>query len=262
MLEKNIFMLWLQGWENAPWLQKQVAESWEYNNPDWKIHYIDLTNLKNYVNDIDYVYDSSKNMSPQCMSDAIRISLLKNHGGVWADSTMLCMQPLDHWVFEAVEPAGLWMYHGHGANLPKEIGPAIWFIVSKKDDYMINQLKKRCDDYWKSTIQIYNSFWLDNWFRDVLVSDEKFIDLWMKVPYLYCELDGQSHTLAHHGMEGNTPHIKQLFLEKPPYALKFWKHWSGIFPDVNSDRCRNSNGYYAISLSKRKFEYKHPYKTD
>ena len=45
MLDKNIFILWLQGWEHATWLNKQVAESWEINNPDWKIHYIDLMNL-------------------------------------------------------------------------------------------------------------------------------------------------------------------------------------------------------------------------
>ena len=45
MLSKNIFLLWLQGWENAGWLNKQVAESWEINNPEWTIHYIDLENL-------------------------------------------------------------------------------------------------------------------------------------------------------------------------------------------------------------------------
>lgn len=96
MLQKNIFLLWLQGWESAKWLNKQVGESWEINNPEWKIHYIDLVNLKDYVNDIDYIYDEQKIISPQAKSDIIRLSLLKNHGGIWADTTMLCMQPLDH----------------------------------------------------------------------------------------------------------------------------------------------------------------------
>ncbi len=116
IFEKNIFLLWLQGWDKAPWLQRQVLESWIINNPDWNVILIDQNNLVNYVNDIDYIYDQNKIISPQAKSDIIRLSLLKNHGGVWADSTLLCMQPLDHWVFDAFKNSGIWMYHGHGTN--------------------------------------------------------------------------------------------------------------------------------------------------
>ena len=56
MLNKTIWLLWLQGWDNAPWLQKQVALSWEINNPDWKIEYVTYDNLKKYINDIGYIY--------------------------------------------------------------------------------------------------------------------------------------------------------------------------------------------------------------
>ena len=31
-MQKNIFLLWLQGWDKAPWLQKEVLKSWEINN--------------------------------------------------------------------------------------------------------------------------------------------------------------------------------------------------------------------------------------
>ena len=101
-MDKNIFLLWLQGWDKAPWLQKKVLNSWAINNPDWNIELIDEKNLKNYVSDIDYIYDKNKKITPQAKSDIIRLSLLKRYGGVWADSTLLCMQPLNHWVFEAL----------------------------------------------------------------------------------------------------------------------------------------------------------------
>jgi hypothetical protein len=256
-LPKNIFLLWIQGWGNAPWLQKQVAESWKINNPEWNIVYVDIDNLKFLVNDIDYIYDTDKNISLQAKSDIIRLSLLKNHGGVWADATMLCMQPLDHWVNDAVKPSGLWMYHGNGADMPKEIGPAIWFIISKKNSYMINVWKNICDQYWNGTYQPYGYFWLDNWFKTLYYNDNNFKQLWDKTPYLYCEIDGQSHTLATYGMENNTSHIKKMFLEKPPYALKLWKHWNDVFPDITTEKCKNSNGYFAIELLKRKYIYTH-----
>ena len=110
-MNKNIFLLWLQGWDNAPWLQKQVAKSWEINNPDWIINYIDLDNLKDYIDDIDYIYDKSKEIRMPAKSDIIRLSLLKNHGGVWADSTLLCMQPLNHWVSQVTSTSNFWMHN-------------------------------------------------------------------------------------------------------------------------------------------------------
>lgn len=257
MLNKNIFLLWLQGWENAGWLNKQVAESWEINNPEWTIHYIDLDNLKNYVQDIDYIYDKTKRITPQAKSDIIRLSLLKNIGGVWADATLLCMQPLDSWVYDAVESSNIWMYHGHGGGMSKEVGPASWFIVAKKGEYIISKWKEKCDNYWKINNHAHTYFWMDLLFKQLFETDTTFKELWLKTPYLYCELDGQSHTLAHHKMSRNTLHIKQLFLKQPPYALKMWKSWNNIFPCIETIKCQNSNGYYAILMSKRRISYKH-----
>ena len=110
-MNKTIFLLWLQGWENAPYLQKEVAKSWEIQNPTWKVEYVTLSNLKQYVTDIDYIYDKTKQFIPQTISDIIRISLLYNHGGVWADATMLCMQPLDGWVNDNLLFNNIWMYY-------------------------------------------------------------------------------------------------------------------------------------------------------
>ena len=48
MLNKTIWLLWLQGWDNAPWLVKEVAKSWQLNNPDWKIRLLTNQNIKFY----------------------------------------------------------------------------------------------------------------------------------------------------------------------------------------------------------------------
>lgn len=60
MLNKTILVLWFQGWDNAPLLVRQVAESWEINNPDWNVEYVTLDNLHKYVHDIDYIHDKTK----------------------------------------------------------------------------------------------------------------------------------------------------------------------------------------------------------
>jgi Capsular polysaccharide synthesis protein len=266
MLNKTIWLLWLQGWDRVPWLVKQVAESWEINNPDWTIEYVTLDNLHEYVDDIDYIYDETKTIEPAAKSDIIRLSLLKNHGGVWADATMLCMQPLSPWVGEAVEHSALWMYHGNGGGMDAKHGPASWFIISEKDSLPIGKWKKACDEYWGGRTSTDNYFWLDGLFRQLLESDVEFRNKWNLTPYLYCESKGQAHSLYRRVgemhwlglMSLNSPSLKKIFLEKPPYVLKSsWKEWQEKFPDVNGTAFQESNGYYAIQMSKRKFVFKH-----
>ena len=48
-------------------------------------------------------------------------------------------------VFEAMSKSGIWMYHGHGAGLKSNLGPASWFIISKKNGYLISKWKRYCD---------------------------------------------------------------------------------------------------------------------
>ncbi|PNG74403.1 hypothetical protein TSOC_015386, partial [Tetrabaena socialis] len=129
-----IWILWMQGWDQAPLLARIVAASWAYHNApeDFDVRLISKSDLPALLPPaVIGIIDSVDSL--QAQSDVIRLSLLKHHGGVWADATMLCMMPLASWVFDAVEPAGFWMYRGreYGA------GPASWFIVSIKDSYLI-----------------------------------------------------------------------------------------------------------------------------
>jgi hypothetical protein len=254
-MNKVIWILWFQGFENAAWIVKQVAESWKINNPDWVIVYLTDTNIRNYLDDIDYMYDEKKTISMQAKSDIIRLSLLNRYGGIWADATMLCMRPLNQWIDNAIQPSGLWMYHGNGGDMIG-YGPASWFIASEKGDndkgYIISKWKEKCDEYWLNRIECHRYNWMDFLFRELYESDDKFRNLWNAVPNIYCEDFGQSHSLAHNsGMVSNYPDLKEIFEKSPPHALKFWKNWDDIFPDVTTEECINSNGYFAIQMSKR-----------
>ena len=262
-MERNIFILWLQGWDKAPWLQKRVLESWRINNKGWNIELLDFNNLNNYVSDIDYIYHKKKKISLQAKSDIIRLSILKNIGGIWADSTLLCMQPLENWVYDAIEKSGFWMYHGHGYGLDSNLGPASWFIVSERNNYNIASWKKKCDLFWQENNSTIDYFWMDGLFKELLKSDAIFKKNWLKTPYLYCEEKGSSHSLASYNfkMEKNSKLLKDIFKKKPPYVLKLGGDFQKIFPDITSKIFKDSNVYYAIEMSKRNFIFKHNFST-
>jgi len=214
-----------------------------------------MNNLKNYITDIDYIYDENKNIGHAAKSDIIRLSLLKNHGGVWADSTLLCMQPLDNWVEKAIENSNFWMYHGNGAGMDIKYGPCSWFIISKKGSYIITKWKEKCDTFWNNNDHTDNYFWMDELFKKLFESDITFKNEWNKVPYLSCEDHGSSHTLANYGIFANNDNIKKLFKETPPYVLKFSNHSNEKIKNCDEE-CLNTIGPYAMQLSSRLYNFK------
>lgn len=259
MVPRTIWLLWLQGWERAPWLQRQVLESWQINNPGWDVVLLTVHNLNEYIPAKDaawkYMGDNTKTMSNQARSDIIRLALLANHGGVWADATMLCMQPLDNWVDDAVTSSGgFWMYHGHGDDM--KLGPASWFMASEKGHVIPRKWKAACDAYWSPPIRTraHKYFWMDSLFRQLDESDTEFSAAWLSVKFLYCENPGQAHCLSYGKWAKDDPTLKDMLEKEPPYALKlnnFVDGWDVIFPDTSTPECRRSNGYHAIQMALR-----------
>ena len=80
-------MCWFQGWDSAPEIVQLCLESWKYHNPEWDIVLLDKGNIKQYV-DLDKVLPKTfMENTPAGYSDVLRIALLKEYGGVWADAT-------------------------------------------------------------------------------------------------------------------------------------------------------------------------------
>jgi hypothetical protein len=93
---KNIFILWFQGFEQAPEIVKNCLNSWIHYNPDWKVIQLDSSNLHEWIDNIE---DLKKEGMLLChLSDMIRMLLLHKYGGVWVDSTLFCNRSLSTWL--------------------------------------------------------------------------------------------------------------------------------------------------------------------
>ncbi len=232
-LPKHIWILWLQGWDNAPVIAQKVRKSWEKHNPDWKINLITRENLNEYV-DIPYLDNIEM---PVNQSDVIRLHLLAKHGGVWADATMVCMRPLDEWIHDMIKPSSVWMYHGReNCTLL-----ASWFIVSKTNSYMMNEWKNKCDEFWSDSKKVADWHFMDALWKEVYDKDPKFREEWEKVPSICCEDVGQSHMLAGKVNEKN-PELQEIILTNPPHAIKLSHH--GFIEDDPT-----TNGNVALNKS-------------
>ena len=44
-----VWLLWLQGWEEAPSIVTTVADSWQRHNPHWTVHKVHAGNLDQFI---------------------------------------------------------------------------------------------------------------------------------------------------------------------------------------------------------------------
>lgn len=94
---KHIFIIWFQGFDNMPEICKECYNSWKYKNKDWKIHFIDDSNIHRYIDD--NKLNKFKKIKPlQCYADAVRLELIYKYGGLYVDATIFCNKPLDLWL--------------------------------------------------------------------------------------------------------------------------------------------------------------------
>lgn len=86
----KIWIMWGQGWEAAPLICRLCAASWQVNNPDFDVVKLDDDNIGSWLPELLDKSSFAWKTIPRKRSNYIRLKLLAEHGGVWADSTCLC----------------------------------------------------------------------------------------------------------------------------------------------------------------------------
>jgi hypothetical protein len=204
---KNIYILWFQGFKNAPGLVKKCLSSWKKYNPDWNIIKLNNNNLSNYIN-FDEVYKNTKDkhIPFAARSDMIRIYLLKTYGGVWADSTTFCKRPLNDWLEENIKEGFFgftFKEEIHHKNIKRRLSS--WFLYSDIDNYITSHWLERVKLYWINHNKFHHYYWFHGFlFNDIYTTDEKFKEIWDKVPII------NASRLFLHSVQHNlvTPKVK------------------------------------------------------
>ena len=209
-LPKIIWTLWLQGWDEAPEVAKACLKTWEANNPGWKIHSLSATDVFEYLDAA--ALPSAKggrDMPPEAYSDLIRIALLERYGGVWIDSTVYCLKPLDAWLPEML---------GSGFFAFAKPGPdrmlASWFLAATKGNYLVQEWRRRTIEYWAQRTERHHYFWFHYLFAEGYASDSHFRAIWDSTPEVSA---GASHHYAPYeklSLEVSSSDIR--LLETPP----------------------------------------------
>jgi hypothetical protein len=140
---RTIWILWSQGFDNAPDIVKLCLASWRRFNPGWEVRALDGTALNELV-DLDSLIDVKRDdITIQVLSDLGRLSLLRRFGGVWTDATVFCCKPLDDWLSPYVE-GGFFAFRNPGPDRLM----ANWFIAANPENAILANLHRKFVSLW------------------------------------------------------------------------------------------------------------------
>jgi len=172
-IPKIIWMYWKQGENNAPELVKHCLKSWRKLNPDWDIRVLDDDTAKQYTGQLTL----PPGITVQAYSDILRVNLLAQYGGVWADATCYCARPLDYWL-PALTQSGFFAF----ANPHPDRIISSWFLASEQNGTVIRTWKSAVDEYWKNTTKADHYLWLHYLFEYLTKHDKTIANLWEHTP--------------------------------------------------------------------------------
>lgn len=176
-MTKTIWTCWFEGREAAPSLVKKCLSSWERNNPGWEFRCLDATTIERYVPLRQYIDLDRQSMTAASLSDIVRILLLHEFGGVWADATLFCNRPLDEWLPGVMEE-GFFAFAAPTPDRPL----ASWFLSADSDNYLVSTWCRRTIEYWADRAASDDYFWFHQIFRDIRETDRVAAEAWSRVP--------------------------------------------------------------------------------
>lgn len=138
-LPKKLWIYWHQGWDTAPDLARAGLESWRSFNPGWEILPIDRTSAEQLSGVAAY----ADRMGIAHFTDILRLDLLRRHGGVWADASIICARPLDDWL-PVMMGSGFFAF---AKPFPDRM-MSNWFLASTPGHSLVDIWLKAIEAYW------------------------------------------------------------------------------------------------------------------
>lgn len=176
----RIFILWLQGYENAPFLVRCCIDSIRDRYHD-RVILLDEKNLDSFIQLPHYIANmwKERKMLPAHYADIIRIELLYRYGGYWFDATDLMIGEIP----ELIQEQSFFTY------LPFPVMEEIpfienYFIRAKKGDPLLSMWRNLIFEYWKHENKARGYFLVQSLFKLLVTNNPVANKLFNDMPRL------------------------------------------------------------------------------
>ncbi len=170
-----VWSYWQQGENAAPDLVKSCIATWRSLNSGWDVRVLDEGSVPQFAT----MTHLPESIGVQHYTDVLRVRLLDDHGGVWADATTLCATPLDHWLPPLMQ-SGFFAFSRPATDRVV----ASWFLASEPGGALIRAWRHATDAYWASVGRADHYYWLHYLFEWMTLKNAEVGGLWARTPQI------------------------------------------------------------------------------
>ncbi len=146
-----IWTFWLQGWDSAPVFVRDLSEYAAMHVKKHPLLQLSLRNLSEYIELPGRYYDllRSTKISPAHFADIVRMNLLKEHGGLWLDASVLLVRDIPEDIFSHT----FWTAKGLNPNFQLEarcvdlVKQVTYFMAAKPHSTLYSFVCTFLDEY-------------------------------------------------------------------------------------------------------------------
>lgn len=201
-LPRVIHMFWDQGVEYAPPLIKRCVASWQDRNPGWRLNLLSAADAEEILPRASL----PAGFTIASYTDILRLRLLRNQGGVWADATCYCASPLDGWLHWVMAQSDFFAF----ARPAYDRTLASWFLASQPEGWIVARFDDDVSDYiggLRVSPRAY--FWLHYLFESNLWRSRSLRRAWKNVPSLSATPIHLAQSIL---IEGRNPTAEELHI--------------------------------------------------
>lgn len=176
-MRKVIWTCWFQGPANAPELVRKCLRSWKDKNPGWDFRCLDARTAIRYAPLLANFDLNSRTLTAASLSDILRISLLHEFGGVWADATVFCNRPIDDWLAPLFGEG----FFAFDRPTPDRMLSS-WFLAAEPEHPVIAEWARAVRDYWSARATADAYFWFHRLFQSICEAEPRVAQAWERVP--------------------------------------------------------------------------------
>lgn len=181
VVDKTIWVMWLQGIEKAPELVKKCCDSIDKNKPDgFQTILLTLHNLSEYITLPDYIWEKYNGgiISSTHLSDIIRIELLATYGGCWIDATVFCGDKIPAYML-----SDMFMFKLESVLSSPVIKISSWWMSANAENRIIHAARHMLYEYWKYEERLHSYFLLHIIMSKVIDEDSACQAIFQSIPY-------------------------------------------------------------------------------
>ncbi len=175
VVPRRLWTMWDQGEAAAPPLVRAAMASWREANPGWDVTVLDADTVGDWIE----MPHLPRWVTRTAKSDVVRLRLLSQYGGVWADATVIGLRPLDDWVDRAAASGRFAFARPQPAR-----HLASWFLASQPEDPVFETWRRVCEAYVTAPLRPQAYLWMHYTFEWLLREDRRFAAAWAGVPRL------------------------------------------------------------------------------